>query len=650
MYNKLFEKGRIGKLELKNRLVMPAMGVNYSSAEGEATAQEIEYFKARAKGGIGLIITGITNVDGKAGRASGNQLSAAHEGNIRSLRELADAVHTYDTKIFGQIHHAGIQTSSRITGFIPEGPSALASAVVGEKARELSIEDIKTLEKQFVGAAVRLKNAEFDGVEIHAAHGYLISSFLSPHTNKRKDEYGGSLENRMRILLNIIYGIREYCGPYFTISVRLNSTDHVEGGLEFEESLKIAKAIEKAGVDCVNLSCGTYESGYTIIEPSSIGQGWKKGYAKRLKETVDIPVIAVNNIKYPSIAEELLEDDVCDFVGLARASLADPEWSNKAKAGKDEYIRTCVGCMNCFGQLMRYDRPVTCTVNPELSKEYLYTDLNKLVAKTGDNKKIVVVGAGPSGSEAAIVLAKRGYDVTVFDKNEGPGGAIRLGAMPPFKFYFNDYIIMLEKTMEEHGVDLRFNEEATVEKIKELDPYGVVVAVGGEPATLDIEGLDSKKLVGYEDILSEKLDFAGKNILVIGGGETGLETGEFLVDRNNKVTIVEMLDEVGKELEVSTKAMMLKRFEEKQISIFTKTTIKKVDQDSKKAILLNIESEEEIEVDFDYIVSAIGIKNNPNYNKQFLEAFENTILIGDAHKPRNIVSASREAYDKAFVF
>lgn len=648
MYDKLFEKGHIGKLELKNRLVMPAMGVNYSTATGEASLQDIEYFKARAKGGIGLIITGITNVDGKAGRACGNQLSAASDGSIRSLRELADAVHTYDTKIFGQIHHAGIQTSSRITGYQPEGPSAIASDVVGEKARELSIEDIKILEKQFVGAAVRLKNAEFDGVEIHAAHGYLISSFLSPYTNKREDEYGGSLENRMRILLNIIYGIKQYCGKDFTISVRLNSTDHIEGGLEFEEALEIAKILEKSGVDCINLSGGTYESGYTIIEPSSMPQAWKKDYAKTLKQTVDIPVIAVNNIKYPKVAEGLLEEGVSDFVGLARASLADPQWGNKAKAGKDTYIRTCVGCMNCFGQLMKYDRPVTCTVNPELGKEYLYTDLNKLIAKTGQGKKLVVIGAGPTGSEAAIVLAKRGYDVTIFDKNDSPGGAIRLGAKPAFKSYFYDYITMLENTMKDLGVDLRFNEEATVDKVKEINPYGVIVAVGGQPQSLSIEGLDDQKLLSYEDILGEKIDLTGKNILVVGGGETGLETGEFLADKNNKVTVIEMLDEVGKELEVSTKAMMLKRFSEKQIPVLTKTTIKKVD--GSKAKVENLETNEAKDLDFDYVVAAIGVKNNPDYNNQFLDAFENSILIGDARKPRNIVLGTREAYDKAFVF
>ena len=377
-------------------------------------------------------------------------------------------------------------------------------------------------------------------------------------------------------------------------------------------------------------------------------QAWKKDYAKTLKQTVDIPVIAVNNIKYPKVAEGFLEEGVSDFVGLARASLADPQWGNKAKAGKDTYIRTCVGCMNCFGQLMKYDRPVTCTVNPELGKEYLYTDLNKLIAKTGQGKKLVVIGAGPTGSEAAIVLAKRGYDVTIFDKNDSPGGAIRLGAKPAFKSYFYDYITMLENTMKDLGVDLRFNEEATVDKVKEINPYGVIVAVGGQPQSLSIEGLDDQKLLSYEDILGEKIDLTGKDILVVGGGETGLETGEFLADKNNKVTVIEMLDEVGKELEVSTKAMMLKRFSEKQIPVLTKTTIKKVD--GSKAKVENLETNEAKDLNFDYVVAAIGVKNNPDYNNQFLDAFENSILIGDARKPRNIVLGTREAYDKAFVF
>lgn len=648
MYQKLFEQGKIGKLDIKSRTVMPAMGVNYSTANGEATNQEIEYYKARAKGGIGLIITGITNVDGKAGRACGNQLSAASEGNVRSLRELADAVHTYDTKIFGQIHHAGIQTSSRITGFKPEGPSALASKVVGEVAHELTIEEIKKLEGQFIAAAVRLKNAEFDGVEIHAAHGYLISSFLSPLTNKREDEYGGSLENRMRILLNILGGIKAYCGKDFAVSIRLNSTDHVEGGLEFEECLQIAKILEKAGADCINLSGGTYESGYTIIEPSSIPQGWKKDYAKKLKENLSIPVIAVNNIKDPEVAEALLEEGVSDYVGLGRASLADPEWTNKAKSNRDKYIRKCVGCMNCFAQLMKYDRPVTCTVNPELSKEYLYTDLNKIINKTGEGKKVVVIGAGPAGSEAALVLADRGFDVTIFDKNEGAGGSIRLGAKPPFKSYFNSYIAMLEASMEEAGVDIRFNEEANLEKLKALDPYGVVVAVGGKPAVLDIKGLACDKALTYADILSEDIDFTGKNVLVIGGGETGLETGEFLKDKGNDVKVIEMQEEIGKELEAASKGLMLKRFADKGIPVLTNTTVKEVNDG--KASLVNLETKEESQIEFDYIVLAVGVKNDPAYNKDFIDNFDKVIVVGDARKPRNIVLGAREAYDKAFVF
>lgn len=562
---------------------------------------------------------------------------------------MADVVHTYDTKIFGQLHHAGIQTSSRITGYKPEGPSAIASAVIGEEPHALSIEEIKVLEKQFIAAAVRLKNAEFDGAEIHAAHGYLISSFLSPHTNKREDEYGGSLENRMRILVNIIQGIRMYCGPSFAISVRLNSKDHIDGGFDIEESLQVAKKLEELGIDCINISGGTYESGYTVIEPSSIPEAWKKDYAKAFKESLSIPVIAVDNIKHPKTAEALLEEGVCDYIGLGRATLADAEWANKAKAGRDEYIRTCVGCMNCFSQLMKYDRPVTCTVNPELGKEHLYTDLNKLVAKTGEGKKVVVIGAGPAGSEAAIVLANRGYKVTVFEKNEGAGGSIRLGAKPPYKFYFNEYITMLEKTMAELGIDLRFNEEATLEKVKEIDPYGVVVAVGGQAVKLNIEGIDGDKILNYADILSEEADFTGKNVLVIGGGETGLETAEFIRDKDNKVTVVEMLSDVGLELDKSTKAIMLKRFGEKEIPVLTNTKFKEVKADN-KAILVNTQKDEEVEVDFDYIISAVGVKNNPEYNNQFLEAFENSIVIGDARKPRNIVLGTREAYDKAFVF
>lgn len=650
MHQKLFEKGKIGKLQLKNRLVMPAMGVNYSTANGEASNQEIAYYAARAKGGIGLIITGVTQVENETGKALGNQLSAANEGSIRSLRELSDAVHKYDTKIFAQLHHAGIETTSYITGNQIVGPSDIGSKAVGEKPRALTIEEINKLEKDFIIAAKRCQNANFDGVEIHGAHGYLISSFLSPHTNHRDDQYGGSIENRMRFLLNIIGGIRKICGPDFPISVRINASDHVEGGLTIKDSIEIAKILEKAGVDCINVSCGTYESGYTVVEPSSFQEAWKKDYAKAITDSVNIPVIAVNNIKHPNVAEKLLEDGVCDYIGIARASLADPSWSNKAREGKDEYIRTCVGCMNCFNQVDKYDRPVTCTVNPETSKEYLYNDFSKKLAKDGDNKKVVVIGAGPSGCEAAIVLKNRAYDVTVFEKNKGAGGSIRLGANPPYKQLFFEYISMLEKTMKDLAIEVKYNEIATVEKIKALNPYGVVIAIGGEPIILNIDGLEEKEILSYTDILSNEKDIKDKNIIVIGGGETGLETGEFLRDKGNNVTIVELLDDVGRDLQKTVKLTMLKRFVDKKINIMKSSTVKSFDKANNKAILVDVNTKSEISVDCDYIVSAIGVKNNTEKNEEFQNAFANTILIGDAHKPGNIVTACREAYDKAFEF
>lgn len=650
MYSKLFEKGKIGNLELKNRIVMPAMGVNYSSPDGEATDQDIAYLTARAKGGTGLIITGIVQVENETGKALGSQLSAAHEGTIRSFKELADSVHTYDTKIFAQLHHAGIETSSFITGNQIVGPSEVASKAVGETPRALTIEEIKELEKAFAIAAKRCQNAGLDGVEIHGAHGYLVSSFLSPHTNLRDDEYGGSLENRMRFLLNIIGGIKAVCGPQFPVSVRMNGADHVEGGLTIEDTVKIAKKLEEAGVDVLNVSSGTYESGYTIVEPSSIPEAWKKDFAKAITNSVNIPVIAVDNIKHPHVAEALLEEGVSDFVGIGRGNIADPEWANKAKEGKDEYIRTCVGCLNCFGTISKYDRPMTCTVNPETSKEYLYTDLNKKLAKDGDGKKVVVVGAGPTGSEAAIVLRNRGYDVAVFEKNDKPGGSIILGANPPFKKLFFEYIDMLQKTMESLGIDVHYNEEVTVEKVKALDPYGVVVAIGGEPIVLGIEGLDESEILSYTDILSNETDLTGKNILVIGGGETGLETGEFLADKDNTITIVELQEEVGRDLNQTVKLLMLKRFGEKGVNVLSSTTVKSVDKENNKATLINRKTNEEVVIDCDYVVSAIGVKNNPARNEEFLNAFDKTILIGDARKPRNIVNGSREAYDKAFVF
>ena len=393
--------------------------------------------------------------------------------------------------------------------------------------------------KKFVTGAVIAQKAGVDGVEIHAAHGYLVSQFLSPHTNKRTDKYGGSFEGRMRFITEIILGIKAYCGPKFPISVRMNGSDFLEDGITEEDAIAQAKYLEKLGISVLNVSCGTYDSGATIIEPNYFAEGWKKHLAANIRKAVSIPVIAVANIKHPAAAEQMLEEGDTDFVGIARGQLADADWGVKAKAGKDQLIRKCLGCMECF-RILNDGLPLGCTLNPVLGREFEYGD-EKLV-KNGAGRTAAVIGGGPAGMEAALVLAKRGFRTILFEASGKLGGTVNLAAVPPHKGMLLEFIETMTAQLEEAGVEIRLNTAPDLAALKAARAEAVFLATGGKPSLPDIPGIE--KAVTAEDVLQDKAQVQGENIVIIGGGVTGLETAETLAPAH-KVTVVEMLNKVG---------------------------------------------------------------------------------------------------------
>lgn len=417
-YKELFQKGRIGSLEIKNRIVMPAMGVSLAEPDGRANEHIIRYYEERAKGGVGLIITEIGRVEPEYGTAMPNQLGAYAQYQIPHLERLTERVHKYGTKIFMQLQHPGRQNkSSMIGGRQIVAPSAVMCGISQEMPRELTTEECTSIMKAFVKGAVIAKAAGFDGVELHAAHGYLLNQFLSPYTNKRTDRYGGSFSNRIRILEEMITAIRHLCGNRFMISVRISGDEFVEGGLHLDDMVQIAQNLESFGIDVIDVSSGIYESGPTIIEPSSYAQGWKKHLATAIRKDVKIPVIATNNIKEPEVAEALLEEGVCDFVAIGRASLADPEWSKKAKENRSDEINKCIGCLYCFNRLQGGDH-ISCAVNPRCGREVEYSDLKK----DGNGRTVAVIGGGAAGMTAALTLKERGFTPILFEKDSRLGG------------------------------------------------------------------------------------------------------------------------------------------------------------------------------------------------------------------------------------
>lgn len=642
-YTKLFEPGRIANLELKNRIVMPAMGCSLAEHSGEPGPRMIKYYADRARGGAGLIITEITRIDNDTGVGTPNQLAVTDPFVVGQLSRLAEAVHAYDTKLFVQLHHPGNQTPSRlIGGKQPVSASDVTCKVIGEQPRALTTEEVEGLVKKFVVGAVLCQKAGVDGVEIHGAHGYLVSQFLSPHTNKRTDKYGGSFEGRMRFATEIIMGIRAYCGPKFPIGIRINGNDYLDDGITEEDAIAQAKYFEKLGVCYINVSCGTYDSGATIIEPNYFAEGWKKHLAANIKKAVSVPVIAVCNIKHPAAAEQLLEEGFADFVGIARGQLADPEWGIKAQRGEDKLIRKCLGCMECF-RILNDGLPLGCTLNPVLGREFEWGD-EKLV-KNGQGRTAAVIGGGPAGFEAALTLRKRGFNVVLFESKERIGGTVELAAVPPCKGMLAEFIDTMEAQLEAAGVEVRVNTPATPEEVMATGAEAVFMAAGGKPIMPNIPGIE--RAVTAEDVLAGRACVTG-SAAIIGGGVTGLETAETL-SAEHKVTVVEMLDKVGGNLYPSITMHLAQEIMKHGGAIAKGMQLVAVTETG--VTVKDVKTGEESQIPADTVVLAMGVRSNRPDIEAFRKAYgDSLILVGDAAKPGQIYDALHTAHDRAFVY
>ena len=643
-YERLFHSGRIGSLEIKNRIVMPAMGCSLAESTGEAGARMINYYAERARGGAGLIITEITRVDDETGVGTPNQLSVTNTRMIAQLSRLAEAVHAYDTKIFVQLHHPGSQTPGRlIGGRQPVSASDVTCKVIGEQPRPLSTEEVEAMVRRFVTGAVIAQKSGIDGVEIHAAHGYLVSQFLSPHTNKRTDRYGGSFEGRMRFITEIIMGIKAYCGPKFPISVRMNGNDYLDDGISDEDGIAQAQYFESLGVSCINVSCGTYDSGATIIEPNYFQEGWKRHLAANIRKAVSIPVIAVCNIKHPSFAEQMLADGDVDFVGIARGQLADPEWGIKAKAGKDVFIRKCIGCMECF-RILNDGLPLGCTLNPVLGREFEYGD-EKLI-RDGEGRTAAVIGGGPAGMEAAMTLSKRGFRAILFESSDKLGGTVNLAAIPPNKGMLNEFIETMEAQLKDAGVEVRLSTPATLQAVKDTGAEAVFMAAGGTPVLPDIPGIE--RAVTAEEVLRNGAPVTGPNIVIIGGGVTGLETAEYLAP-GNKVTVVEMLDKVGGNLYPSVVMHLAQEIMKSGGAIAKGKKLTAVSD--KEVTVKDVSSGETASIPADTVILAMGVRSDRPQDEEFRREYgDKYILIGDSLKPGQIYDALHSGHDRAFVY
>jgi 2,4-dienoyl-CoA reductase-like NADH-dependent reductase (Old Yellow Enzyme family)/thioredoxin reductase len=637
LFKRLFEPLSLGPIILPNRIVMPALGTNFATSQGEVTPRLIHHYQARAAGGAGLIIVEGTAVH-QTGRGFLYQLSIDRDELIPSLKDLAAAVHEAGARIFIQLHHGGRNTNSRISGTQPWGPSAVPSPVGTETPKEMTQEEIRKMVRAFLEGARRAREAAFDGIELHGAHEYLLSQFLSPYSNFRKDEYGGNLENRLRICREIIEGIRQEQGPDFLISFRISGEEYVSRGMHIQESLKAAQALAGYGVDLLNVSGGVYETPHLIIPPLSFPQGVHIAFAETMKNALSLPVIGVGRILHPEFAEKILEAGQADLIALGRALIADPEWPKKARNGKSRGIRTCVGCnQGCIDFLMA-ERPITCLYNPTvgLDKEF---DL----AKAEKPAMVVVMGAGPAGLEAATRLEQWGHQVYLFEKDKRIGGQVNLAMMTPTKGEFQEVISYYEQKLEPSTIQLFLNTRPSIETILALEPDFVIVATGSVPIDPDIPGIQGSEVFTVQAALCQP-EKVGEKVVVLGGGNAGCEVADYLSRMGRKVTLLEMGNRIARDIGPARRYLLTRRLRENKVKNLIRCRIKSLSPGQVTYIREEKDGHRSLRVlnGIDTFVNALGVKSNDIMAGPLKEKGIQVIVIGDALSPGKILDAVAE--------
>jgi len=634
----MFEPVKIGPLEVKNRFVVPAMVANYVEADGLATERLMAYHEEKAKGGWGLIIVEDYPVMEKAGGFK-TLPGLWHDGQIESHSRLTERVKAYGAKIFAQIYHAGRATCSAITGEQCVAPSPYPDPVIGETPIELTHEMIDDIVAHFADTALRAKKAGFDGIELHGAHGYLLGQFMSPFSNKRTDIYGGTILNRARFALEVIAKIKEKVGDDFPICYRMSVNEFVEGGLTTEDNKVVAILLEEAGVHMIHCSNSVYATaGEFGIPPAAMKHAWSSDITAAIKSVVSIPVITVGRVNDPLIAESVVVSNKADLVAMGRASLADPHLPNKAKEGRFEDIIRCIGCMQgCIGK-NGIGLPVQCLVNPRTGRE------SEIQIETATKqKKVVVVGGGIAGMEAAITASMRGHEVHLYEQSSKLGGQWLLAAVPPSKEELNTLTVWQMRQLEKLGVGIHLNTGFTVGTADDLQADAIIVATGAEPVIPKIPGYDNKHVMTANEVLAG-YDQVGGNIVVVGGGLVGTETAAHLANHGAKVTLVEMAGEIAKDTEPGVRLFLMRDIEKHGVQVLTNTVVKEIRTDS--VVVEGSDKDLSVLKDIEKVVLAIGSKPNNMLLEQLKGKVEQLEVIGDASSVRRALEAVEEGFMK----
>ncbi len=636
---KLFEPFCIGPLKVRNRIVMPPMVVGYANSRGEVTEQLLSYYEARARGGVGLIIVEASYIR-EDGKLVDGQLGIYEDGLVPGLARLADAITIHGAAAAIQLVHGGIQAK------VPQplGPSAIGRKLIppAKTPRELRTEEVEKLVEDFASAALRAKMAGFDAVEVHGTHGYLVCQFLSPLTNRRTDKYGA---DRALFAIEVVQRIKELCGKNYPVIFRLCADEFIEGGITIEYSKQIAKKLEEAGVDAFDITGGNYDSIDMLLMPYyySEEEGWFFKLAREVKSVVTVPVVSGGLITDPRVAVDAVEKGYVDAVFLGRQLIADPEWPRKVAEGRMEDIRPCQACNDgCIGGRVFVMKPSWCSVNPLCGYEYRWPS-EEQIPKASVKRKVLVVGGGPAGLEAARIAAIRGHDVVLVEKEGELGGTGKVAAVASFKRRVGMLIKWYERQLSKLNVKVITGKEADEKFIEEIKPDVVIIATGSKPLIPDIPG--AANAVTADDVLLGRAS-VGKKVVVVGGGLVGIETAIHLTQQGREVTVVEALPDIARDLEPVSKIALTRPggiLEKCGIKVMVESPVIEIEKD--KVIVFRPLARKE-SIPADTVVLAVG--REPVLNKGIIEAAKRVAkevyVIGDAKKPRKFIDAIHEGF------
>lgn len=641
----MFSEMKLADRKLKNRIFLSPMGDGKAEADGSVSEDYIGYYEQIAKGGCAVITPGVVCVDYPYGKPVSNIARMDDAKYIHNYSIFADRIHQLGALLIPQLHHAGAQTFSMpteghrprtVTDADPAHAGHLGYRALGPQ-KELTTEEIKVLVQKFVAAAAFCQMATCDGISLHAAHGYLISAFLSPDTNKRTDEYGGSFENRVRFAKEIVMGIRAACGPKFIIGARIPGVEFTPDGMTQEECIRVAQVLEDAGCDYFDISIGTSEDICRLIETPRFDQGNRVPYAAAVKKSLHkAKVGAVGVLREPEYCENLIKEGLVDFVSLGRALLADPEWPKKARECRFEEIRPCISCLDgCLGSIVK-GLSVRCALNPTVGRE----GSAAAVTKADQSKRVLVIGGGVGGMQAAITAASRGHHVTIAEESDRLGGQVNLASVPPNKQRLADAKNWFVSELKRQNVEVKLKTKVDLAYVKNMKPDEIVIASGALPITPPIKGADHA--IQSWDVIKGNVDLPeNKEVVIIGGGIVGCETAEMLIEKNNHITILEMLPAIAGGLEGSNLADLMTCFAAGGVSVNTESVVQSI---SPNSVTYKKDNEEQT-IQSDLTILSTGMASvGEELTKELRNSGYEVTVIGDANRPRKIIDATTEGF------